>query len=212
MSKSTLVSTLPFKLTESKPGLNPAYYEVPAAEFGDISILVIEDGFHIFLVPGTDDRTPPMRVTDTSSQIAKSLIDDYISANLEVDLETEAIPGMFYLDGPLTADIVKKAHKDKIEEAKLRTHKWFQRLITLADDDWAKYHQHKAITELQRSACNYLGLKREWNFNVVEMLANLCWACKSPVHPEALICNQCKAIINSFEYEKRKNDFVLEKV
>jgi len=63
------------------------------------------------------------------------------------------------------------------------------------------------ITDLQRIACKYLRLTREWNFDVFEALGNLCWACKTALNPTAIICQNCKAIINKTEFDKMKGQF-----
>lgn len=208
MSKVTLVSTLPFKLTEHKPGLNPSYYEVPAAEYNDISTIVIEDGFHLLLIPLTDSKVPPMRITDTAEQIAASLIRDYVSAKLAIDLETGAIPGLFWVEGKMSTLEIKQRFPHKVEVALHQTTLWFENLVKLADDDWAKSKQHRSISGEQRDACNFLNLEREWNFSAQAELNNLCFACKSVVHPEAIICSVCKAILNQVAYDKKKSQFV----
>lgn len=209
--KATVVSTLPFKLTEDKPGLIPPYYEIPPAEFGKVSILVVNDGYHSMLIPGTDEKTPPIKIPDPALTIANSLINDYVSANIEIDYGMGALPGLFAVDGEYSIKQITSIFSRQVEVALQQTYKWFERLVMRADDDWAKTHQHKSISEIQRAACNFLQFKnKEWNFNVVEMLQYLCWACKVQVHPEAIICSSCKAILNQVEFDKRKNSFSIQ--
>ncbi len=213
MGKATVVSTLPFPLSEPKPGLHPSLIEVDGADHGDFAITYLEDGYHLILMPGTDDKTPPIRITDTAEKIAQSLIDDYTSANLAVTFEKnsegiQAVPGIFWVEGEFDKTWIKKNKTKELDLAFKQTAYWFERLVKLADDDWSRYHQHGMITDLQRQACNYLQLKnREWNFEVMSILQNLCWACKVSVHPDAIICQNCKAVINVEEYSKRSNQF-----
>lgn len=214
MGKATLVSTLPFKLSEPKPGLHPSLIEVNAAEYNDFSLTYLEDGHHLILMPGTDDKTPPIKITDTAEKIAQGVIDDYTNANLAVTFEptedgTIPKPGMFWIEGEVDKGWVRKNFSKQLGIAFRETAAWFERLVKLADDDWSRYHQHGMITDLQRKACNYLQLKnREWNFEVMEILKNLCWACKVSVHPDALICSNCKCVLKPEEFAKRKGDFI----
>lgn len=209
MSRVTLVSTLPFKLIEEKPGLDPSRYEIPAADFNDIAVKTIKDGFHLFYVPMSSDKAPPMKIIDAAEQIAASLIQDYISAKLAIDLENEAVPGLFWVPDFLSKMEVNGKYPEKVKAAKQRTIKWFENLVKLADDDWTKTHQHRSISGEQHSACKYLGLSKEWNFVAADTLANLCWACKSTINPEAIICPTCKAVLKKAEFEAKKGQFSL---
>jgi len=208
----TVVSVLPFALFEPKPGLIPDLYQIPRAKKGDISLLEVEDGYHYELVPYADAKMPPRRIRDDGKEIARSIIQDFISACLGVDhipLENGAIPipGLFSLEGSWDKLKIQIQRKDEINTALLNTTAWFERLIKIADDDWAKFHQYRFITDYQRAACNWLSLSREWNFTVFEANNSLCWACKKVVNPSALIC-QCGAILNMAEWEKKKDQFV----
>jgi hypothetical protein len=213
MAKSTVVSTLPFELVEPKPGLIPSIYVIPSAKGSDFSYLHVADGHHLVLIPLTDSKTPPMRVTDTSERISQSLIDDYVNASLSIDYTPNengsiAIPGLFWVEGALNRDEIVARHSDRVKAAKNNTMAWFERLVKLADDDWAKNESHRTITDLQRKACTYLNIDRAWNFDIFKQLSNLCWACKSIVNPLAIICHECNAVLNVTEYEKNKNRFV----
>lgn len=211
--QATVVNTLPFPLTEFKPGLIPDYYEIPAADKGDISTLTISDGHHLQFIPLTDDRVPPLKMIDLGEVIAESLIRDYVSGCLGVDytpLSNGAIPipGLFSLRGEWDAMKVKVQKQKEIEKSVNNTIAWFERLVIIADDDWTKYHQFRFITDTQRHACKYLGLNREWNFSAFDAKNSICWACKSSVHPKAIICNQCGCVLNEKEFEANKSRFV----
>lgn len=220
--KVTLVSVLPFKLEEFKPGLIPDLYIVPKAKKDDIAYLEIADGYHYQLIPMANERVPPLKVIDLGEIVASSLIQDFTGANLGVDytpLENGAVPvpGLFYFEGIYKKDkdkteedikkIIKSQHRAEIEKATLNTTAWFERLIKIADDDWSKYHQYRFITDYQRTACTWLGLQREWNFSVFEANNSLCWACKKVVNPSAIIC-ACGAILDMDKYNANKDKFV----
>lgn len=230
--KCTVVSTLPLVLYEPKYGLIPDLYQVPKANKGDVSLLTVADGYHYELVPLASDRMPPRKIPDLGEVIAQSIVQDYISSKLGVDytpLDNGAvpIPGLFWVEGSFTyknddvdkdkekeikknqelKNTLKLKFQEKINQAVLNTTAWFERIIKIADDDWAKYHQYRFITDDQRKGCNWLGLQREWNFTVFDANNSLCWACKKVVNPSAIIC-QCGAILDMVQYEARKAQFI----
>lgn len=206
--KCTFVSTLPFPMTEDKPGLIPSHYLIEGVQQpGDFTITHIDDGYHNFIVPLSDEKAPPIKMIDTGEKICEGLITDYLGAQLAISTEKRqdgftAIPGIFFVEGVFSKDVIKAIHRDKLRIALGNTAAWFERLVKLADDDWARYHQHKTISDVQRDACNYLGIRREWNFEVQDVLNNLCPACKSSIHPEAIICAVCKTVLNVEEFKK----------
>lgn len=220
-TKVTLVSTLPYKIREPKWGLIPSVYEIPAAtedKHGKMipGLAYIADGYHNVIIPLSDDKAPPMKVTDTAEIIARSLIDDYVNANLSISYDVldngaVPIPGLFYVEGRKGAVEIELQFEPLLTQAKKNTLAWFERLVKLADDDWAKNKQYKMITDLQRTACTALRLQREWNFNVFEQQANLCFGCKSIINPSALVCANCGFILNPEEYSKVKHQFVTVK-
>lgn len=216
MAKSTIVSTLPFTLVEPKPGLIPSIYEIRGARKPDIiGTTQVDDGYHLFVVPLSAENSPPMRVTDTSEKIAKSIIDDIINSMLSVSYEQierdnetyQALPGLFWIPGVSSIADVMKTHKSRVNQALGNTILWFENLVKLADDDWNKNHQFKTISDLQRKACGFLNLSRDWNFDAVQAMNNRCWACQQSFNPGAILCGNCKAILDKEAFEKRKSEF-----
>src|SRR5689334_8734464 len=105
-SKATVVSLIPKKIEEFKPGMTPSFYKIAPAPKDGISILVVEDGFHMVPMALTD---PPksIKMIDTSDTIARGLVEDYHSALIGVsyeDPEAIAAPGLFYIDGEHTVE------------------------------------------------------------------------------------------------------------
>jgi len=105
------------------------------------------------------------------------------------------IPGLFAVEEVYTAKDVRKIFPNKVNTALKNTVAWFEGLVKIADDDWQRYHQHKMITDVQREACRYLGLDREWNFSAFDVVSNVCPACFTQVNPKAIVCSSCKCII-----------------
>lgn len=209
----SLVSTLPFLLEERKPGLIPELFVVNPAPKDGISCSTIEDAHYNMLIPLGDDKSPPIKIPVLGENIAKAIIDDYIGASLAVNFTPSernnaiAAPGMFWVEGVRIPAEVEQKFPEKVKKAKNNTIAWFMNLVTIADDDWKRLHQHKAISDLQRKACSYLGLEREWNFDIFQQNDNLCPACMTVLNPKALVCNVCKVVVNQVEFDKRKLQF-----
>lgn len=206
--KVTIVSTLPYVLREEKPGMFPGIYELePAPEKGKIGITHIGNGYYLEMVPYGDHRTPPRKVDITAERIAEGLIFDYSIALIgtRFDPDNEGIirkPGLFWVDGVFTTnEIIVKYDKD-VQKAQKETAAWFLSLVSLADDDWQKYKQHKMISDVQRIAARHLGLKREWAVDAVWLVNNTCPACQENYLPGAAICRNCKTIVDMDKYKE----------
>lgn len=210
---STIVSTLPWELVEDKVTLIPHKYVIPAAKTNDVSVLAVDDAAYFRFIPLSNEKTPPLRVPVPSRDVARSIVDDFIGSMSGVDFAPNddgivAMPGLFYLpDVSLTAEVVKMKHKTQVEQALKNTKLWFTNLVRVADDEWFRTHQYQAISDIQRRAVKFLGLDREWIKDVVFLQQTDCWACKTKIHGEAMICHNCKAIVNAVEYEKNKARF-----
>jgi RNase P subunit RPR2 len=90
---------------------------------------------------------------------------------------------------------------------------WFTELIKLADDDWNKTHQHKMITDDQRYACKALGMKRDWMVEIPkEVRLTICPACMKDFPTGAIVCQNCRFIIDVEKYEKMKDRFAVQTV
>ena len=218
IKKTTIVSTLPFILTERKPGMIPGYYEIQRASTKDtLGITHIGDAWYPELIPFSDTKAPPRRVNIFAEEVARGLVEDYISSSLavshdELDNGTKRIPGLFWVNGVLSGKEVYEKYFNEVRDARLNTSAWFEGLVKLADDDWQKNHQHKMITDLQRNACSYLGFKdRDWNVNVIEqiMQAAICPSCRTNVVKGAFVCFNCKYILDVEGYQKNKDRYAV---
>lgn len=210
MSQSTIVNLMPFDIVETKPGQFPSLYVFKKAEKGDLTVTVIGEAHFQELVPYGDAKTPPRVVEILSAKVAKSIVDDHIAANLAISYEliespygdAQALPGIFWLEGSWDKDSVKKNHSSVIKLKEYGMKKWFGNLVKIGDDDWKRYGRHNVISDLQRSACTYLGLERPWNFDPIESEVKLCPACATTVSPFAAICQNCRCIVNQEKYAK----------
>ena len=207
---STIVSTLPWEVEEEKLTLIPHRYILPAAKFDDISILHVNDAFYYRYIPLSD--APALQIPVPSAALAKSIVDDFVSAMIGVNYTPNddglmAVPGLFYLPDKLSVEQIKLKHKPQMEHALNSTKLWFAGLIKMADDEWLRTHQYQAINDIQRRAVKYLGLDREWMRDTVFLQQVNCWSCKTKIHGDAIVCHNCKAVINAVEYAKSKEKF-----
>lgn len=208
--KVTIVSTLPVALAEEEPGLVPSVFHIPAAKKDSFSKLVFDDCYYLIL--GADPQAPPISIRESADGVAAAIITQVIQSQMGT-LSTPnvhgdvPIPGLFFLMGDVPDADIKTKHKAELDKALRNTKAWLQNLVVLADDEWNKNRQRKTITSLQRVACNYLGLDKEWNYDSLLVKSANCWACKSNIHPEAIICPNCKAVLNQEAFTKAKAQF-----
>jgi ribosomal protein L37AE/L43A len=218
LAKVTIVSTLPFILTERKPGQVPGYYEIARAEDKEsVGITHLGDSWFPEFIPMTESKVPPRKTEIPAERVAEGLVSDYIGASLEVSfdpLENGAIraPGIFWLNGIKEAPTVLALEKAKVAQARKNTIAWFWALTKAADDTWVKFHQHVMITDIQRIAAKYLNLEREWNVDVfAQMLSTAtCPSCKTNVVTGAWICGKCNYILDMDMYKKNKERYAVD--
>lgn len=201
MSKSTLISIVPFPIAEFKPGIYPGFFEISASKNELPEVLVI--GESIYHVEIDENRT--ITVKCPSEDIARSVVDDYITSNLAYSADDNAAPGLFWKPGEWNLSKILDGLKNELQEVKARQRRWFIKLVQLADDDWEKTQQHKFISDMQRHACKSLGLERPWIIipKTTEGLTK-CVACQSIISVDAVICPNCRCILNKSKYESMK--------
>lgn len=211
---STVVSTLPILINETKPGLVPNNFIIQPAKKGEFTKLVIGVSYHFIL--NNDPKLPPHAIPEASDVVAAAIVNDLKSSFMGTRSTPQsdgsvAIPGVFWVPGEPTDEEIVKNHKSLLDSAFKNTKAWFQQLVKIADDDWNRHRQRGMITDLQRTACTYLGLEKEWDIGTLLLQSSSCWACKSSINPEAIVCPNCKAIVNNKEYEKNKDKFMVMK-
>lgn len=213
MSSCTIVSVIPWNLNEEKPGQFPPTYVIAGArKKGEIGITHVNDGYYVELIPNIDEYKQ-REIPILASNITRGIVEDFIRAQLATTFDTfdtelgkaQALPGIFGVENDYDVAGIRKSFPGKLLQAELNQTVWFGRLVTIADDDWARYHRHNVISDIQRVACKWLGLEREWNFNPLEKKENtLCKGCMSAVHPNAVICAVCKTVLDEARYAKLK--------
>lgn len=200
----TVVSIMPFPLKELKPQIIPGYFQIPASRDGEPVCLPVGESIHWMESPFKG--MPPMKVTETSKSMAKSIVNDFMEGMLAVD--TDTLPGIFWVEGHFDVAGIRKNYNPNLERAIAKQNRWFIELIKIADDDWAKYHQHRAITDIQRCAAKALGMQREWLSATIDMQMTNCPLCKELVRPDAIVHTACGYILNPTAYEQMSSRII----
>lgn len=201
----TVVSIMPFPLKEHKPQIHPGYFQIPAARDKEVQCLPVGDSIHWMESPFKG--MPPIKITETSKTMARSIVSDYIEAQLAVD--TNSFPGLFWVEGHYTPNGIKLEHKAELDMARDAQNNWFVNLVRIADDDWQKAHTHQAISDKQRFAAKALGLvDREWVSVTLDAIRIRCPLCKEMVDPDAIVHSVCGYIIDPKRYETLRDRVV----
>jgi hypothetical protein len=206
--KATVCSMLPWAIYEHKVGLYPSVYRLPKVDLHDetknLTCLVVEDGTRTqYLGYQTNDRTPDILTHIVpATQIAKAICEDYIQAKVAVDVPEEKVPALFWFEGEFDVDKVRKEKTEKLEQVRQNQLRWFKALCEIADNDWNKYHNHRVILDDQRIAASVLQLEREWNIDPLKEQMIKCSACRTVVSSLAVLCPNCKFIMQPGKYKK----------
>ena len=206
MSKSTLVSLLPYELKESKPSIIPAEYYIPPVKNPekDYNILVVNDALgHLYL----DSDRGTMAVPIDSAKLAHSIVFDHIYSCIEVNTSLGIHPGLFYVPESCSKEGVAERYKKQLEEARHSQNLWFKKLVDVADDDWSRNQQHRTISAVQRLAATALKDRigdRPWNVSVMDAASyKKCPFCTSTISAAALVCPTCSRPLVSDDMLKK---------
>lgn len=209
--EATIVSVFQQDYVHKIPGVYPGDYLIPAAKPNDFSVTRVPvSQFYV----DSGEGTPKFPVIQDPSDVSKSIVFDIRRAFIESN--DEAHPGMFAIDGWINKDPDKitpvdiAEYKKKIadlystELAQERKAQelWAKRLVTKADDDWAKFRSQRAISDLHRWAAKYLGLNRE--YTSLDKLTETveCPACGLNIKQGVAICFNCKAVLDPVAAKK----------
>src|SRR5258708_3066693 len=66
---------------------------------------------------------PLLEITNSSIQIADSIVKDYCNGILACDMDSR-MPGLFFLMGDVKLPIIKDKYKDKLEAARAKQKNW----------------------------------------------------------------------------------------
>jgi len=194
-TKATIVSIVPIKIRIPTPHINPSTYEIPAAKVGEIQVLVLgEATYPIYMGEGRSMTNRELAIT-----VAEQIMNQYVGAQL--GLGEDCQPGVFFVVGAYLPGDIPNRFPAELEKANRQQRNWFSKLVNEGDDCWNKFHRSAAISELQRKACTWLGIQRDWNIDVARVI-NKCIACKGDLPDGAIVCMNCRTIINQKAYKE----------
>ena len=199
MSEASVISIFPFASEESKPSIIPSVFPIPGCSNDENPVIVnVPDAqTHEWL-----DITRGVRVYKIeAAELARAICDDKRKTMFGANADRNVFPGLAWLPMAVTLVDLKTKHGDLLRKIRTEQMNWIKFLVELADDDWTRYHQHRFINDLQRFACDKLGLQREWNTIFVDTLVQ-CPSCFTHIDPRSIICKNCRFVVNRKEYDK----------
>lgn len=204
----TLVSIVPFLISEFKPGIYPGRFVIPPClnEKGETNYkfpetLLVGTSVHFIAQYNGDDEMPSHVVKTYCKEMAESIVSDYMRGQMDC---TEFIrPGLVWVRGTISGPEFVKNHVATWMDMIAKQNKWFGKLVDRADNDWRKYHNHMVVSDNQRFAARVLGLDKEWLTRTDSSEVPVkCPACLSRCSPDAILCSNCRCILKPEEYKK----------
>lgn len=198
--KSTVVSMIHIPLTEEKPGLIPNVFRIPAGSPEKPSVTHISAAkHHVYL----DDTRGSLPVRDASYEVARSIVEDYITAQPYI---SEGIyPGLFWVPGALSLEDIKEEFPELLTAAHIAHKRWTEKHLKAADDDYARYQKHNVVSDFQRALAKMNNLdprKHPW-MNISDTMAQLsCPGCGNMTIPGVAMCGICKTVLNQEKYDQ----------
>lgn len=188
-------------INEFKPGIYPGRFTIqPCTDANKPEILHV--GTSVYFIPqfNGEDELPAHVVKTPSYDIAKSIVNDYLSA--QMDTNPECQPGIVWLDNKLTITDLMTKHRDLLQNLKKYQINWFGKLTQRADNDWNRYKRHTVISDVQRFAARALGLEKDWLTPQSHEIPVKCPSCLTSCDKAAVVCANCRCILNQARYKE----------
>ena len=174
-------SIYPYSVTEHKPGLFPSLYHLEGTKDDKHPTVLEVNDAHYWLVP---DNGIPLKIPVPASELANSLVNDFISGCFGAFEGT--YPGIYIIGDDAKSDLAKTQRAQN---------RWFKRLIEMADNDWALSNKPGSINRIQRHAARALGVEREWMMEASDT-PKFCPACTRSVPALAVVCMNCQCVLD----------------
>src|SRR6187399_231842 len=160
MDKSTIVSIYPKDIKEIKSTITPSVYEMKAGSVKEPSILVVGSASWWREI---DEEQPLLEITNSSIQVADSVVTDYCKGLLGVSFP-DVMPGIFWIPGEFSLKQIRETHANLLKRAEERQKAYFNQLIRMADGFWARTNGNPlSILEDMKIAARELGLQnKDW--------------------------------------------------
>lgn len=199
LDKSTVVSIYPRYIEETKVTLQPSKFILQPGTYEHPSILVVGPSSWWRDI---EVESPLLEIPVSSIQIADSIVRDYCNGMFGCDMGGK-MPGLFYVQGAKTVEIIKKEFRKELDEANEKQRAWFNELVNQADVDWARTSGNPlSVSDLSRLACKELQIKEKaWMANITAMEMVNCKACGTMIRPGYPVCAHCGHVIDAKLYE-----------
>lgn len=193
MDKSTVVNISQMFLQEHKPTIDPGWFEVPKGTYDKPGILVVGSSSWWREI---DESQPMLEITNSSIQVAKSIVDDFCNGLIECNMN-DSMPGLFWVPGELSLKELKERHKEEFDKAQTKQQKWYHAVVASADILWARSNQNPlSINDTMRTAARELGYDRPWLQNFLAVTMGNCPACGAIHNPAYPRCGNCNFVID----------------
>lgn len=204
MDRCTIVSLIPKMISEYKATLFPGRFIIPAAKPGDYELFIVEPSSY-FLPNPNGDRQPPTEVQVNSIELARSIVQDYLTGILECNM-SDRVPGLFWIPGEFTKKTITsyiaadgKTFQVLLDDAKQKQKNWYLQIVSLADSLWARSKgDPRSIMDDARIAAHALQIEKDKPWMSDSIAANLvnCKFCGEMINPTYPVCKHCHAIID----------------
>lgn len=197
----TIFSIVPFEVFEFKPGLYPGSFRIPAClDDGKPESLIVTSSEHLMSVGG---KKSPIRISTASYQIANSIVTDFLDGQMWTTPNEH--PGICWIQGKISVPDFLENYEEVYRRIRLEQRSWFIRISKQTDNEWAKTHNHRVVSDQAKFAAKYLGTDPEWlRTEEIGFTYNKCPACGTMNDPGNAICTQCKCILNEEKYKMLK--------
>ncbi len=154
--------------------------------------LVRTYGVYRILAPEAGETARTLEVSDRID-----VIDMGDNRRLEVPIHARKIAedlaadlgdyGVFVADGD-------EPSEEEIASAKGRLIEVAKKRVFEGDQEWARSHNYRLLSDLHRRAVKLLGLEREWAYEPAAMAE--CPVCGERIKPGVAMCKSCGAILD----------------
>lgn len=194
MDKATIVSIYPKVIPSLNHTIFPGEFAIPKGTYEKPGILVVGPSSWF---KEMEEGQPDLEIPVGSLSVADSIIRDWASGLFGCDMDG-SMPGVFYIQGELSLETVKKDHKAQLDLAVVKQKKFYAGLVEYADSLWVRSQGNpKSISEDMRLAAQELQIKdKPWMKNFTDFALQECPACGNLRNPNYPVCPNCKAIIN----------------
>ena len=190
-----IVSLYPFKLDIEKNSIEPSRWIIPKGSKESPAVVPVADGKYQYYV---DSDRGYQEMLLPAAQIAESVVKDFLVSCLHAGPDSH--PGLFWVPEPFNPE----THLEQAKKALDAQEKYFKNLIRIADSDWSRAPNPSMIGEIQKVAARYFGLKREWALEPGED-TRMCPMCSVTVKSFAVVCPQCRYVLQPKKYERMRD-------